>query len=257
MTLLNLDKDITFEMARAATIKALEMPNTPASAASLRGLRPAISAIKREAPSELICIARNGILLLYPDFTHRVMYNKKKSPDLYEHAKVGCPHTLHVHTRSMCTHAGSSFERPWEGPLVGDFGGGDYVCSPPSPTRTTHACPHTLTARTRPTARTRSHSMPIACPSHGLPISRLLCVCPLHRPTRSRSATCSSTHHQASCWPAMICTCTPSTRPWRMGRCRPSPTRSGMCFGTTSRASCRRAARVRQHSTSSRLSSWL
>ena len=38
--------------------------------------------------------------------------------------------------RPMCTHAGSSFERPWEGPLVGDFGGGDYACSPPSPTRT-------------------------------------------------------------------------------------------------------------------------
>ena len=45
--------------------------------------------------------------------------------------------------RPMCTHAGSSFERPWEGPLVGDFGGGDYVCSPPSPTRTnsTHTPP--------------------------------------------------------------------------------------------------------------------
>ena len=38
--------------------------------------------------------------------------------------------------RSVCTHAGSSFERTREGPLVGDIGWGDYVCSPPSPTRT-------------------------------------------------------------------------------------------------------------------------
>ena len=166
MTLLNLDKDITFEMARAATIKALEMPNTPASAASLRGLRPAISAIKREAPSELICIARNGILLLYPDFTHRVMYNKKKSPDLYEHAKVGCPHTLHVHTRSMCTHAPCAHMR---GLLLNGHGkgrwwgtsGGETTCAlPPAPPGQ-----HTL-ARTRSLpahAQLPAHAR-IACP---------------------------------------------------------------------------------------------
>ena len=55
--------------------------------------------------------------------------------------------------RPMCTHAGSSFERPWEGPLVGDFGGGDYACSPPSPTRTdsTHTPnPHRHAHRPQP-----------------------------------------------------------------------------------------------------------
>ena len=41
----------------------------------------------------------------------------------------------------MCTHVGSSFERTWAGPLGGDLGGGDYVCSPSSPTRTAHT-PH-------------------------------------------------------------------------------------------------------------------
>ena len=72
---------------------------------------------------------------------------------------------------SMCTHAGSSFERTWEGPLVGYLGGGGYGCSPPSPTRTnsTHApkphAPHPKPHAPRPRP-TRSRGGKIA-PMYG------------------------------------------------------------------------------------------
>ena len=54
---------------------------------------------------------------------------------------------------------------------MGDLGGGDYVCSPPSPTRTAHACPHTLTARTR-----SPPSPPPPSPPPSPPL-RDVCVC--------------------------------------------------------------------------------
>ena len=65
-------------------------------------------------------------------------------------------------------HAGSSFERTWAGPLVGDLGGGDYVCSPPSPTRT--ACAHTH----RPPRHAHRPHLPHLTSPHLLCLRRLI-----------------------------------------------------------------------------------
>ena len=75
----------------------------------------------------------------------------------------------HVHT--CYTHAGSSVERTWGGPLVGEFGGGDHVCSPPSPTRTTHT--HRPPRHARHTHRPHLPHLPLPralAPLTGLPL---------------------------------------------------------------------------------------
>ena len=164
--------------AKAAAAEAMEEDSNDAEPMEEEATSGGKGAQKRPAPPPANLSSTSGAAKRRARKAEAI--NAVKPPSLRERARSN-QHPGYLATSLFysplpllppCAHMrGSSFERTWAGPLVGDLGGGDHVCSPPSPTRTTHT--HRPPRHARHTHRPHLPHLPLPralAPLTGLPL---------------------------------------------------------------------------------------